>query len=78
MTYLDHFERPSLDIPFSLRDTSHVVVDEQTFGLYFENESVCYLAHVGNELGDRFRKQVVEEIHRLDDNLVRVRRGIRP
>jgi hypothetical protein len=75
--YLDLFECPGLDVPLALGDTADVVVDEEAFGLDFEDETVGDFADAGDELGDGFGKEVVEEIDRFDDDLVGISCGVR-
>ena len=72
MTDLDHLQCPRFHVPFALRYTSHVVVDEEAFGLDFENEAVRDFAYACDELGDGLGEEVVEKVHRFDDDLVRV------
>lgn len=45
---------PCLDIPFSLPDLAHVVVDEEGLGFDFEDEAVGDGAFARDELGDGF------------------------
>lgn len=72
MTDLDHLQRPRFHVPFALRYTSHVVVNEEAFGLDLENKAVGDFAYACDELGNGFGEEVVEEVHGFDDNLVRV------
>lgn len=69
-TYLDHLQRPCLDVPLALRDTSNVIVNKKAFGLDFEDQTIGDLAYTRNKLRYRLWKQVIEEIDSLDDNLV--------
>jgi hypothetical protein len=76
-TYLNHLQRPSLNIPLSLRNTSHIVVDEETLRLNPQYQPISNFTHIRHQLRDRLGKKVIEEIHSFDDNLMRVGRRVR-
>lgn len=42
-TYLAEFECPCLDVPFSLWDAAHVIVDEETFGSDAEDQTIRHV-----------------------------------
>jgi hypothetical protein len=71
-TNLDHLQRPGFHVPLTLRYTPHVVINEESFGLDLEDETVSHLTYASDKLGNRFGEQVVEEVHGLDDNFVRI------
>ena len=71
MTYLYELQRPSLDIPFSLRDAPHVVVDEESFCCDTEDQAIGHGTHSGNQLRDGdFGEGVVEGVDCFDDDFV--------
>lgn len=71
--YLYQFQRPSLDVPFPLRDAANVVVDEETFGRDAEDQAVGHGADAGDQLRDgEAGKGVVEGVDGFQDDLVRV------
>jgi hypothetical protein len=71
-TYLNHLQRPSLDIPLSLRNTADIIIDKQALALYAQDQAIGNLPYIGHQLRDGFGKKVVEEVHSLDDDLMRV------
>jgi hypothetical protein len=77
VTDLHHLQRPSLDIPLALRNTSNVVVDEQSLGLNFEHKAVRHFTYVRHELSNGLGEKVVEQVYGFDNDLVRVSRRIR-
>lgn len=72
MTYLDHLQRPSLNIPLALRNAPDIIIDEQSLRLYLENQAIGDLAHIGHQLRDGLGKKIIEQIHRFDNDLVRI------
>ena len=71
-TYLNHLQGPSLDIPLALRNAPDIIIDEQSLRLDLEDQAIGNFAHITDQLRDRLRKQIIEQIHRFDNNLVRV------
>ena len=70
---LEMLQGPSFNIPFPLRDTSHIVVDEETFCLEAEDEAIGDGTGVGDEGCERFEGEGVgEEVDGFDLDFVRI------
>jgi hypothetical protein len=45
-TYLNHLQRPGLDVPLALPHTANVVIDKQTLRLDLQDQAIGNLAHI--------------------------------
>lgn len=70
VTHLYELDSPGFHIPLSLRHLSNVIIDEEAFRIYSQDQAIRHATFVADQLADRIRKLVAKEIDGVDDDLV--------